>query len=477
MKIYDVVIVGAGPVGLATAIGLYNRGITNILVLDRTRAFQRVGHTVDLLPNGLKALKYINFNAYEAVKGAGRKIPKLNNNSKKPKWNHRNLKGENISKPSISLEYDDWYKIYGEGRSSLNWYDLQTTLRNQLPSDLVVTNRRCTNIVEESDFARIDCLCNAKIEANPYAYWEESNAEEEDNNAVELLPKSFQAKLVVAADGINSTIRQILYQNSPYSDLAKPEYSGFVAISCAGIELSETIATEVEEKFLKNSPVVSIAIEDDLSKDNNKHLSGVMLFRRQSKFGYVIHFTLPRQELKERSGESLIDLTLKKLENIDFPDSLKELVKQSPAEAIVKRLYHIHRATISDSIPFPDTANLAIKNVNLAIAPTWNQGRVVLVGDAAHGMPPLMAQGVNQGLEDAAVISTLIADLAKDNNLDNTKAITEAFLKYEKLRRPIMQLVQEATIKRHLASSKQELQDYSKEVYGRNLEEIITALV
>lgn len=28
--IYDVVIVGAGPVGLATAIGLYKRGITNI---------------------------------------------------------------------------------------------------------------------------------------------------------------------------------------------------------------------------------------------------------------------------------------------------------------------------------------------------------------------------------------------------------------------------------------------------------------
>ena len=53
MKIYDVVIVGAGPVGLATAIGLYKRGITNILVIDRTRAFRKVGQGID--PETLKA--------------------------------------------------------------------------------------------------------------------------------------------------------------------------------------------------------------------------------------------------------------------------------------------------------------------------------------------------------------------------------------------------------------------------------------
>ena len=69
-KIYDVVIVGAGPVGLATAVGLRKRGIDNILVIDQTRAFRQVGQVVDLLPNGLKALKYVDPNAYEAVKTA-----------------------------------------------------------------------------------------------------------------------------------------------------------------------------------------------------------------------------------------------------------------------------------------------------------------------------------------------------------------------------------------------------------------------
>nr|WP_257236470.1 FAD-dependent oxidoreductase [Nostoc sp. 'Peltigera malacea cyanobiont' DB3992] len=54
-EIYDVVVVGAGPIGLATAIGLRKRGIENVLVIDQTRAFRQVGQGLDLLPNGLKS--------------------------------------------------------------------------------------------------------------------------------------------------------------------------------------------------------------------------------------------------------------------------------------------------------------------------------------------------------------------------------------------------------------------------------------
>ncbi|ACZ88099.1 FAD-dependent oxidoreductase [Streptosporangium roseum] len=34
----------------------------------------------------------------------------------------------------------------------------------------------------------------------------------------------------------------------------------------------------------------------------------------------------------------------------------------------------------------------------------WGDGRCVLLGDAAHGMPPVMAQGTNQALEDVATL-------------------------------------------------------------------------
>jgi 2-polyprenyl-6-methoxyphenol hydroxylase-like FAD-dependent oxidoreductase len=68
-KVYDVLIVGAGPVGLATAIALRKRGIDNILVIDRARSFRQVGQVVDILPNGLKALRYA-FNLISSYYGA-----------------------------------------------------------------------------------------------------------------------------------------------------------------------------------------------------------------------------------------------------------------------------------------------------------------------------------------------------------------------------------------------------------------------
>lgn len=39
---------------------------------------------------------------------------------------------------------------------------------------------------------------------------------------------------------------------------------------------------------------------------------------------------------------------------------------------------------------------------------SWNRGRVVIIGDAAHSCPPTIAQGAAQGLEDAFVLTELL---------------------------------------------------------------------
>src|SRR5690606_24270806 len=43
--------------------------------------------------------------------------------------------------------------------------------------------------------------------------------------------------------------------------------------------------------------------------------------------------------------------------------------------------------------------------------PTWIDGRVVLLGDAAHPMTPSMAQGAAMSMEDAAILArSLVAE-------------------------------------------------------------------
>lgn len=67
------------------------------------------------------------------------------------------------------------------------------------------------------------------------------------------------------------------------------------------------------------------------------------------------------------------------------------------------------------------------------VRPVWGQGRITLVGDSAHTMPPTLGQGANQTLEDAWVLGR---ELAKDG--DDPAVRLRA---YEKARYPHISLV------------------------------------
>jgi salicylate hydroxylase len=59
----------------------------------------------------------------------------------------------------------------------------------------------------------------------------------------------------------------------------------------------------------------------------------------------------------------------------------------------------------------------------------WSEGRLTLLGDAAHPMLPHLGQGVNQALEDAVALATLLAGRPEP------AAVPRALVRYEKLRR------------------------------------------
>ena len=509
--IYDVAIVGAGPVGLSTAVGLRDRNINNILVLDRTRAFRQVGQIVDVLSNGLKALKYIAPQAYEAVRLAaaqpfqpGQTRDRRNPNQttdqipeKTPdkiaaetvkavaqslnrsqsssqssaRWVYRDFQGNVLR--AISLDDRDWVRQYGEGRSSLTWYNLQTALRQLLPPEQVKANHRCLTVVEEPDAGcvRVECVTNAKLEANPYAHWSEQLPEQ---TSAQTETRTFRARLVVAADGINSTIRQVLSQNGAYANQARPEYSGFAAILCMQVgEIPDDLWAEIEQTFFQDAFVVSVCssstattAEEAIAEETVDDTAGprILMFRRGSgQRGYIIHAPIPLVSLQGRSGASSLELALQELEKAGFPDSLLEFVRLSPPEDVKRRPYYIHRAKTGDA----GTDGVLSKEL------PWHQGRVVLAGDSAHGMPPFMAQGANQGLEDAAVLVAAIAHLNQTNQWHNPQAIAAAFSQYERLRRPLVARIQQATLSQTVLWSEAQWQAYNQQVYGRDFEQIV----
>jgi salicylate hydroxylase len=86
-------------------------------------------------------------------------------------------------------------------------------------------------------------------------------------------------------------------------------------------------------------------------------------------------------------------------------------------------------ASVIAAISGPGGSGFQWAMYDRAPLPRWSSGRLTLLGDAAHPMLPHLGQGVNQALEDAVVLATLLG--ASPNSADVPHALTT----YEGLRR------------------------------------------
>jgi salicylate hydroxylase len=75
--------------------------------------------------------------------------------------------------------------------------------------------------------------------------------------------------------------------------------------------------------------------------------------------------------------------------------------------------------------------------------PCWTQGRLSLLGDAAHAMLPHLGQGANQSIEDGITLATMLARADRDS-------APAALLAYERLRRERVSQVQSGARKNGL---------------------------
>ena len=94
---------------------------------------------------------------------------------------------------------------------------------------------------------------------------------------------------------------------------------------------------------------------------------------------------------------------------------LRSLVEATPSERILE-------GAICDRLPLD----------------SWSQGRVTLLGDAAHPMAPASAQGANSSFEDAWVLGDC---------LSNASNFSEALANYEQRRIPRLKIIQNRSAK------------------------------
>ena len=194
------------------------------------------------------------------------------------------------------------------------------------------------------------------------------------------------ASVLVGADGIHSTVRKYMYPE------VIPRYLGILG-AAFGVPLSSIRLPKEDFTF----PVVISA------------KPGTIMMLPQRTDGSLINIVQMASGYPEQSREGW------------------EALLSTNTEEVI-RLFQ------KDMHAWPDVIQSALENISKDTLRVWpfyavprlehwasNGKRVILIGDAAHAMPPTTGQGANQAIEDAYTLGSLLGNL--DEKLDLAEAL------------------------------------------------------
>ena len=346
---HDVLIVGGGIAGLATALSLHAEGI-DVAVRESVPEIQPLGVGINLLPHAVRELDALGvFDELESVGIASTTLAYFSARGQLI-WEESRGRAAGYQWPQLSLH-----------RGTLQIV-LHLTAVERLGADRVVPGRHLTAIDHHDSGATAHFECR------------------DGSGGIE----SVDAGIVVAADGIHSTVRQ---QRFPHEGM--PLWNGALlwrgAVEYDPILDGRTMvwAGHPDQKF------VAYPIRD---LDNGKQL-----------VNFIAEYRTDDRELLEREdwnrAGNLNDFAPRfddwVFDWLDIPD----LLRAAPGTFL---------------FPMVDRDPLDY----------WTEGRVTLIGDAAHPMYPIGSNGASQGILDARVLSGCIR--SHRNDPDRALAIYEA---------------------------------------------------
>ena len=169
--------------------------------------------------------------------------------------------------------------------------------------------------------------------------------------------RNFQAQALVGADGIHSTVRAELLGKT------EPRYAGYYA--CRGF-------ADLDTTDLPAHVVTFIVGQGTLIR--------LVPFGR----GRISWFATVLAEKDDLPPHELGSFVQERLQGC--PSQAADVIRATDAAAMV-----------------------ATKIVDRPPAPRWGVGRATLLGDAIHPMPPFVAQGACQAIEDAVILADCMA--------------------------------------------------------------------
>jgi len=346
---HEVLIVGGGIAGLATALSLHAEGI-DVAVRESVPEIQPLGVGINLLPHAIRELDALGvLDELESVGIASTTLAYFSARGQLI-WEESRGRAAGYQWPQLSLH-----------RGTLQMV-LHDTAVERLGADRVVPGRHLTTIDHHDSGATAHFECR------------DGSGDTE----------SVDAAIVVAADGIHSTVRQ---QRFPHEGM--PLWNGALlwrgAVEYDPILDGRTMvwAGHPDQKF------VAYPIRD---LDNGKQL-----------VNFIAEYRTEDRELLEREdwnrAGNLDDFAPRFDEWVfDWLD-IPELLRSAPGTFL---------------FPMVDRDPLD----------HWTEGRVTLIGDAAHPMYPIGSNGASQGILDARVLAGCIR--SHRNDPDRALAVYEA---------------------------------------------------
>ncbi|KAE8341969.1 hypothetical protein BDV24DRAFT_131132, partial [Aspergillus arachidicola] len=210
-----------------------------------------------------------------------------------------------------------------------------------------------------------------------------------------------EAAILAGADGIKSTVRKHVLKDA-YPNQVAPVYAGAYCYR-AVIPMSE--AYEI------------LGDLTDVAKFYFGHRRSAVTYRISGgdEFNFLLCVADSEDawNLKDAVTERIThEAMMADFEDPAIDDSFRQLLRKAKP---VKWgfFHHLHTAT-------------------------YFRDRVVLVGDSAHASLPFQAAGAAQGLEDALVLSNVLAELAKlrEGGVNQALAIHAGLTAYDSVRRP-----------------------------------------